>query len=141
MKGPALQALFGLFCACMVFLLASTIPVNALDTVTVRPEADAIDLTYTVDEWPRHGDRIQVSTAPGPDGIVRRIEVRASETGKNASWVVFALGNNSDEQLDRILVAPHFRLVGSGVLRPDLGSSRIAAITPSQRTRSCGSAA
>ncbi|MCB1481548.1 MAG: EAL domain-containing protein [Rhodobiaceae bacterium] len=135
MKSPAPWALFGFVFACLSFVLALAAPAHALDTVTVRPEAAAIDLTHTVDEWPRHGDRIQVSTAPGPDGIVRRIEVRASETGKTASWVVFALGNNSDEQLDRILVAPHFRLAGSGVLRPDLGSSRIAAITPSQGFR------
>ncbi|MBL6432582.1 MAG: PAS domain-containing protein, partial [Alphaproteobacteria bacterium] len=38
----------------------------------------------------------------------------------------------SDEQIDRILVVPHFRLVGSGVVWPDLGSQRIATITPSQ---------
>src|SRR5258705_7899448 len=43
--------------------------------------------------------RIQVSTAPGTDGIVRRIEVRAREGGQ--FWVVFALANNTDDQLDR----------------------------------------
>lgn len=124
-----------LLAACAAWLLASARPANALDTINVRPEAQAIDLTASVDEWPRHGDRIQISTAPGADGIVRRIEVRASETGRATSWVVFALSNNSDEQLDRILVAPHFRLAGSGVLRPDLGSSRIVTITPSQGFR------
>ena len=31
-----------------------------------------------------------------------------------------------------MLVAPHFRLVGSGVIWPDLGASRISAITASQ---------
>ncbi|MDQ0316158.1 EAL domain-containing protein [Amorphus orientalis] len=76
-------------------------------------------------------DRLQVSTAPGPDGIVRRIEVRAlSEEHRN--WAVFALANPSDEQIDRLLVVPHFRLVGSGIVWPDLGAERVAAITPSQ---------
>ncbi len=107
----------------------------ALETAIVAPEVPAIDLTRSVDSWPRHGDRLQVSTAPGSDGIVRRIEVRASEPGRAASWVVFALANNSDVQLDRLLVAPHFRLLGSGVLNPDLGSTRIVAITPSQGFR------
>ena len=45
---------------------------------------------------------------------------------------MFALANNGDEQIDRLLVAPHFRLAGSGLFWPDLGASRIAAITPSQ---------
>jgi diguanylate cyclase (GGDEF)-like protein/PAS domain S-box-containing protein len=79
------------------------------------------------------GDRIQVSTAPGPDGIVRRIEVRAREGNNN--WAVFALTNNSDEQIDRLVVVPHYRMVGSGLFWPDLGLSRIAAITPSTGDR------
>ena len=73
-------------------------------------------------------DRIQVSTAPGPDGIVRRIEVRAREGGTN--WAVFALANTGDEQIDRLIVVPHYRMVGSGLLWPDLGLSRIVSITP-----------
>ena len=51
------------------------------------------------------------------------------------NWIVFALANATDEQIDRILVAPHFRLVGSGLVWPDLGASRIAEITPSQGFR------
>src|SRR5690606_16003693 len=42
------------------------------------------------------------------------------------------LANTTDQQLDRLIVAPHFRLVNSGVFWPDLGSSRIAGITPSE---------
>jgi diguanylate cyclase (GGDEF)-like protein/PAS domain S-box-containing protein len=44
---------------------------------------------------------------------------------------VFALANNGDEQIDRLIVAPHYRMVGSGLLWPDLGISRIVYITPS----------
>ena len=46
--------------------------------------------------------------------------------------MVFALTNDTDEQLTRLLVVPHFRFVGSGVVWPDLGSTRIATITASQ---------
>src|SRR5690606_22840321 len=74
----------------------------------------------------------QVSTAPGADGIVRRIEVEANDERSTGDWAVFALANNSDQQLDRLIVAPHFRLAGSGLVWPDLGSDRIAAITPSE---------
>ena len=67
-----------------------------------------------------------MSTAPGPDGIVRRIEVEANDDHSNGDWAVFALANSSDQQLDRLIVAPHFRLVGSGLFWPDLGAKRIA---------------
>jgi diguanylate cyclase (GGDEF)-like protein/PAS domain S-box-containing protein len=95
-------------------------------------ESQAIDLTQVIERYNSQGDRIQVSTAPGSDGIVRRIEVSALEPGTQPSWIVFALTNDTDEQLERLIVAPHFRLVGSGVIWPDLGATRISAITASQ---------
>jgi diguanylate cyclase (GGDEF)-like protein/PAS domain S-box-containing protein len=48
---------------------------------------------------------------------------------------VFALTNNSDEQIDRLIVVPHYRMVGSGLIWPDLGLSRVASITPSTGDR------
>src|ERR1043166_1906987 len=108
---------------------AAAPPAHAIDAVSVRSDAPAIDLTAVLDHQRSETDRIQVSTAPGTDGIVRRIEVRAREGGQN--WVVFALANNTDDQLDRLIVAPHYRIVSSGLLWPDLGLSRVATITPS----------
>jgi diguanylate cyclase (GGDEF)-like protein/PAS domain S-box-containing protein len=105
----------------------------AVDSINVRLDAPAIDLTNAVVRQKTETDRIQVSTAPGPDSIVRRIEVRAREGSTN--WAVFGLTNNSDEQIDRLIVVPHYRMVGSGILWPDLGLSRIVAITPSSGDR------
>ena len=102
---------------------------QAVEAVNVRTDAAAIDLTDAVQFQHTDGDRIQVSTAPGDDGIIRRIEVRARQSGRN--WAVFALANNGDEQIDRLIVAPHYRMVGSGLIWPDLGQSRIVYITPS----------
>ncbi len=102
---------------------------RAVEAVNVRNDAAAIDLTDAIDIQHTDSDRIQVSTAPGPDGIIRRIEVRARQGGRN--WAVFALANNGDEQIDRLVVAPHYRMVGSGLIWPDLGLSRIVYITPS----------
>ena len=102
---------------------------QAVEAVNVRTDAAAIDLTDAVQFEHTDGDRIQVSTAPGDDGIIRRIEVRARQSGRN--WAVFALANNGDEQIDRLIVAPHYRMVGSGLIWPDLGQSRIVYITPS----------
>jgi diguanylate cyclase (GGDEF)-like protein/PAS domain S-box-containing protein len=107
-------------------------PAFAVQSVRVSPETDAIDLTRAVERYSAQGDRIQVSTAPGADGIVRRIEVSALEPGAQPAWIVFALTNDSEEQLTRLIVAPHFRFVGSGLIWPDLGSSRITTITASQ---------
>jgi diguanylate cyclase (GGDEF)-like protein/PAS domain S-box-containing protein len=116
----------------LLALLANVPSSGAVESVRVPPDAQAIDLTHWVENFSNQGDRIQVSTAPGPDGIVRRIEVQARQQGARPSWIVFALTNDTDEQIERLIVAPHFRLVGSGVIWPDLGSERIAEITASQ---------
>jgi len=122
----------GILCAVLAIAFAALLgvpPARAVDAVNVHTEAAAIDLTDAVDIEHTAGGRIQVSTAPGPDGIIRRIEVRAREAG--TTWAVFALANDGDEQLDRLIVAPHYRMVGSGLIWPDLGMSRIVTITPS----------
>jgi len=114
-------------------LLTAAGTAQAIDSINVRTDAPAIDLTNSIVQQKTETDRIQVSTAPGSDSIVRRIEVRSREGGTN--WAVFALTNNGDEQIDRLIVVPHYRMVGSGILWPDLGLSRIAAITPSTGDR------
>jgi len=129
------------FCAIAVFAMtwAGTwagglgSPARAVEAVSVRLDAAATDMSDAI-EWQRtDNERIQVSTAPAPDGIVRRIEVRAREGSNN--WAVFALANNTDEQIDRLIVVPHYRMVGSGLIWPDLGLSRVVTITPSSGDR------
>jgi diguanylate cyclase (GGDEF)-like protein/PAS domain S-box-containing protein len=100
---------------------------RAIEAVNVRADAAAIDLTDVLERHRTEGERVQVATAPGSDGIVRRMEVRAREGSNN--WAVFALANSGDEQIDRLIVVPHYRMVGSGLLWPDLGLSRIVHIT------------
>lgn len=126
-----MRRLIHLLCAFLT-LAGALSPAFAVESVRVPIDARAIDLTRAIDRYSGQGDRLQVSTAPGVDGIVRRIEVSARETGTQPSWIVFALTNDTNEQFDRLIVAPHFMLSGSGVIWPDLGSSRIAAITASQ---------
>ncbi|HEV7873926.1 MAG TPA: diguanylate cyclase, partial [Enterovirga sp.] len=119
----------------LVTLAVHPRPASALEAVRVLPSATAIDLTAMIERYRSDGDLVQISTAPGRDGIVRRIAVKARESGARPDWIAFALTNPSDEQIERILVAPHFRLVGSGVIWPDLGATRIAAITASEGIR------
>jgi diguanylate cyclase (GGDEF)-like protein/PAS domain S-box-containing protein len=119
--------------AVFLIVVIGAFSAHAVDAVNVRVDASAIDLTAAVERQRTENDRVQVSTAPGNDGIVRRIEVRAREASSN--WAVFALANNSDEQIDRLIVVPHYRMVDSGLLWPDLGLSRIVNITPSSGDR------
>lgn len=104
----------------------------ALQATRVPPGSQVIDLMPRVERSSEESETLQISTAPGSDGIVRRIQVRSRDPGTRASWIAFALTNDTDEQIDRLLVAPHFRLSGSGVTSPDLGSRRIVSITASQ---------
>lgn len=126
----------GFFLYCLLFT-ALCVPfvadrAQAVEAINVPLNAATIDLTEIVERHLNRSDRLQVSTAPDADGIVRRIEVRSETAGGSSDWIVFALANTSDEQIDRLLVAPHYRLVGSGLIWPDLGHSRIGAVTPSQ---------
>jgi diguanylate cyclase (GGDEF)-like protein/PAS domain S-box-containing protein len=130
--------LFRIIQRCLISLMALvafTHAVAAVEAVRVPIDVPALDLTNIVTRNRSDGDVIQISTAPGADGIVRRIAVRAREAGSRPDWIVFALKNDSDEQIDRLLVAPFHRLIGSGVIWPDLGSSRVEAVTASQGLR------
>ena len=114
-----------------VVAFAGVRPAEAVEVIPVPIDIEALDITQSIDLHVDSGSRLQVSTAPGADGIVRRIEVPARDEN-NGDWAVFALANSSDEQIDRFIVAPNHILVGSGLIWPDLGQSRIATITPSQ---------
>ncbi|MFK8250303.1 EAL domain-containing protein [Ancylobacter terrae] len=112
-------------------------PARAVEAIAIRLDALVIDLAPAIEQFHSDTDRLQISTAPGADGIVRRIEVRAIAAGPTggSQWAAFALANNTDEQVDRLIVAPHYRMVGSGVFWPDLGNRRIVNITASQGFR------
>src|SRR6218665_1692481 len=120
---------------CIVFALVAVMPAMAFEVITVPEDVNAINLTGVVDIVPSEGGKVQLSTAPGEDGIIRRIEVLASVGGTNPNWALFALRNDSDQQIERLLVAPFFRLPGSGIFQPDLGNDRLKALTPSAGIR------
>jgi diguanylate cyclase (GGDEF)-like protein/PAS domain S-box-containing protein len=113
----------------LAMMVAGRVPVHALESINVTTDAPAIDLTDAAERHRTEGDRLLVSAAPGPDGIIRRMDVRAREG--NTNWAVFALVNSGNEQIERLIVVPHYRMVGSGVFWPDLGRSRVASITSS----------
>jgi diguanylate cyclase (GGDEF)-like protein/PAS domain S-box-containing protein len=113
----------------LTMMVVGLSPARAVEAINVRTDAPAIDLTDAAERQRTDADRLLVSAAPGPDGIIRRMDVRAREG--NTNWAVFALANSGDEQIERLIVIPHYRMVGSGVFWPDLGRSRVASITSS----------
>ncbi len=128
--GQTLAAAFAMVMLVLAGLFSTT--ANAAEPVKIARDDTALDLTATTEIYTNQGDAFQVSTAAGADGIRRRIEVRSSSPQHQGDWAVFALANVSEEQLERVIVAPHFRLVNSKLFWPDLGSQRIIAITPSE---------
>lgn len=116
-------------------LAAATGRAQAFEVVSVPEGINAVNLQAAIDVLAGTDGRVQISTAPGEDGIIRRIEVIAVNAERNPNWAVFALRNESDVQIERLLVAPFYRLPGSGIFPPDLGSGRISALTPSHGLR------
>ncbi|MCZ8270713.1 MAG: EAL domain-containing protein [Beijerinckiaceae bacterium] len=116
-------------------LLAPLSAARALDAIRITPQSEAIDLLPAVQTYQSREDRLEIQTARDANGIVRRIEVQAREAGARPRWIAFALQNDSNETIERVLVAPRFKLAGSGVFWPDLASVRIEAITASHGFR------
>ncbi|MBL4784789.1 MAG: EAL domain-containing protein [Cohaesibacteraceae bacterium] len=117
--------------AMMMFLALGVEVANATKILQVDEQASAYDLLGIAEFRDGNDGRVQVSTAPGLDGIVRRIEVRSLNPQLNPRWLVFALANTSDKQIDRLVAAPFFRLSGSRIFWPELGSRRITNIASS----------
>ena len=112
--------------------LTMTAFAHALEPVSVSIDDIALDLTDAIEPYKRQDGTLKISTAPDAEGIVRRIEVRSKKEDGISHWAVFSLANTSDEQIDRLIVAPHYRMVNSRVIWPDLDTNRILAITPSE---------
>ena len=103
----------------------------AIEAIPVNPDAAEMEITTKGELYEGRGDRLQIETAPGPDGYIGRMAVQASTPGTDPSWLVFALSNPTDERIVRWLVAPRYTLANSGVFRPELDAPRITAVTPS----------
>lgn len=125
------SAILFLLCAFLTnFALQNS--ASAVEPIRVSKELKAIDISNVGDRYSGEEGSLRVSTAPDRDGIVRRVEINPKIDSGDNSWYVFALANDTSEQIDRLIVAPHYRLVGSGLIWPDLDTKRITAITPSE---------
>jgi len=118
-------------CALAITIIGLATPAHALDPIAVEPDTERIEITNRGIFFDNRGDSLQVETAASADGVVGRMSVRAQTNGTNPNWIVFALTNPSDKFIERWLTADRYRIVGSGIVWPDLDASRIAAVTPS----------
>ncbi len=103
----------------------------ALEPIVIGEDQEKIEITHLSELYEGRGDRLQVETAPGPDGIAGRMAIQAVTTGTNPNWVVFALNNPTDKRIERWLTAERYSIIGSGVFWPILDSAHIAQMTPS----------
>jgi diguanylate cyclase (GGDEF)-like protein len=113
------------------FLLLPAGRAHAIEAIKVEPNLEKIDITAKAELYEGRGDKLQIETAPGPDGYIGRMAVAASTPGTNPGWLVFALSNPTSERIVRWLVAPRYTLADSRVFWPTLDAPRIAAVTPS----------
>ncbi len=125
------KLLFVSFLLAFSFIHASL----ALEVINVPHDVNAVNISAGIDVRKGESGKIELSTVAGEDGIIRRIEVLAADQNTNPNWALFALRNDGDEQIERLLVAPFFSLVNSGIIKPDLGAKRISFLTVSQGLR------
>ena len=112
-------------------LVFSGSPASALEAIVVNASDDRIEITAHGELYNNRGDRFQVETAAGSDGVAGRMSVSAQVPGTDPSWLVFALTNPTEQRIERWLTADRYSLVGSRALWPDLDARRIEAVTPS----------
>jgi hypothetical protein len=67
------------FVVAAVLTLCTAVSAFAVEPIKIARDDIALDLSGAVEIYRNQGENFQVSTAPGPDGIVRRIEVEAKD--------------------------------------------------------------
>jgi diguanylate cyclase (GGDEF)-like protein/PAS domain S-box-containing protein len=106
-------------------------PAAAVDAIKLSGDAKRVEITPHAVVRTGQGDTLRANTAPGLDGVVRQMLVRANTAGTNPTWMVFALRNVSDKPITRWITSKRYHLIGSQIMWPDLDSRRIEALTPS----------
>ncbi len=129
--GRLLVPMLGFIVFLAFAVLGLSQPAQALGAIEVGKDGERIDLAPFATLHKGTGDRLQIETAPGTDGLTDRLSVAPAQQGGTPIWVAFALRNVSDTRIERWLVADRYSLFGSGVIWPRLDSRQIEQITPS----------
>lgn len=119
----------------IIFTLANCLFANARELIKLSDHDIALDISRAVEIYQTPEDILNVPTPPGADGNIRHEAVQASEPHKNGTaynWGVFYITNTTSEPIERLVVTPHYRLINSKIIKPDLGALRIVKVTPSE---------
>ena len=106
---------------------------RAVEAIAVEPDQDKIDITAKGELYEGRGDKLQIETAPGPDGYIGRMAVQAATPGTNPGWLVFALSNPTSER-DRALAGR--AALYAGQFARVLARTRCRRASPRSRPRS-----
>ena len=115
----------------VALLCANSLPAYAVTPIEIGKEQDRIDLSGFGTPVINVGDRLQIDTAAGTDGVTDRMSVPATSPGSNPHWFVFALRNVADTRQERWLTADRYSQASSGIFSPRLDARQIEAVTPS----------
>ena len=115
----------------MLWMLGLAGHAAALTPIPVQDDQDRVEITNLGEAYEGRGDSLQVETSAGQDGVSGRMTVRASVPGTSPNWMVFALTNKTDKQIERWLTADRYNIIGSGTIWPDLDARRVESVTPS----------
>ena len=118
-------------CLLLLALVLGVAPVMAVTAVEIGKDQDRIDINGLGTVVSGVGDRLQIETAAGTDGLTDRMSVAATVSASNPNWFVFALRNTSDTRAERWLTADRYNATGSGILGPRLDARQIENVTPS----------
>ena len=91
-----------IFC-CFLALTAINSVAKALDAFRVPLDVDAIEITSAINRYSGDSGRLKVRSVPGPDGVIHRIEVSSVDGDTESAWMMFALTNESDRRIDRLI--------------------------------------
>ncbi len=116
---------------CLFSLIFTFSSVHALEPIELTSEIERIEITKFSEHYKGAGDALQVETARDADGISNRMAVKAQTPNTDPKWIVFALKNNTDKQIVRLVTTERYNIVGSRILRPDLDTKRLINLTPS----------
>src|SRR3972149_701069 len=78
--------------ACAIVAAVLLLPAahaHAIEAIPVEPNLEKIDITAKGELYEGRGDRLQIETAPGPDGYIGRMAVAASLPRTHPGWLPF----------------------------------------------------
>lgn len=101
----------------LLAVLLTAGPARALEAVAVDGREARLDISDAVEIFPEEGGRLAIAVRSGDGDSAQELLLSEGGEATNASWLVFALSNQSSQPLSYILTA-EAPLYGKGLLWP-----------------------